>query len=48
LATSYAYVNPVVAMLLGALLAGEPIAPNAIVALLLILGGVALVTLRRG
>ena len=47
LATSYAYVNPVVAMLLGALFAGEPIAPHAVVALLLILGGVALVTLRK-
>lgn len=47
LATSYAYVNPVVAVGLGALVAGERIAPNAVVGLLLILGGVALVTLRR-
>jgi drug/metabolite transporter (DMT)-like permease len=50
LATSYAYVNPVVAVGLGAAVAGEAVAPRAIGALALILGGVAmlaLVTSRR-
>jgi drug/metabolite transporter (DMT)-like permease len=40
LATSYAYVNPVVAVGLGALLAGESFAPASIGALALILAGV--------
>ena len=47
LATSYAYVNPVVAVGLGAGLAHERIAPSALGALALILGGVALVALQR-
>jgi drug/metabolite transporter (DMT)-like permease len=47
LATSYAYVNPVVAVLLGAAFAGESISPLALVALALILGGVALVATQR-
>lgn len=47
LATSYAYVNPVVAVLLGALVAGERITPIGLLAMLIILIGVALVTLRR-
>jgi drug/metabolite transporter (DMT)-like permease len=47
LATSYAYVNPVVAVLLGTLLADEHITPIGLVAMLIILTGVALVTLRR-
>ncbi|HET7789132.1 MAG TPA: drug/metabolite exporter YedA [Myxococcales bacterium] len=50
LATSYAYVNPVVAVGLGAAVAGEAVAPRAIGALALILGGVAMlavVTSRR-
>ena len=47
LATSYAYVNPVVAVGLGAGLAHESIAPSAIGALALILGGVALLALQR-
>ncbi|MBB6097486.1 drug/metabolite transporter (DMT)-like permease [Deinobacterium chartae] len=42
LATSYAYVNPGVAVLLGALLANERIGLAGMAALLLILGGVAL------
>lgn len=46
-ATSYAYVNPVVAVGLGALFAGEQVAPTALAALALILGGVGLVTLLR-
>jgi drug/metabolite transporter (DMT)-like permease len=47
LATSYAYVNPVVAVLLGSLMADEHITPIGLIAMLTILTGVALVTLRR-
>jgi drug/metabolite transporter (DMT)-like permease len=47
LAASYAYVNPVVAVSLGAAVAGESIAPRAVGALALILGGVAMLALRR-
>jgi drug/metabolite transporter (DMT)-like permease len=47
LATSYAYVNPVVAVLLGSLVADEHITPIGLIAMLTILTGVALVTLRR-
>jgi drug/metabolite transporter (DMT)-like permease len=47
LAASYAYVNPVVALGLGAALAGETVAPQAVGALALILGGVAMLALRR-
>jgi drug/metabolite transporter (DMT)-like permease len=47
LAASYAYVNPVVAVGLGAALAGETVAPRALGALALILGGVALIAFRR-
>jgi drug/metabolite transporter (DMT)-like permease len=47
LATSYAYVNPVVAVGLGAALAGETVAPRAVGALALILSGVAMLALRR-
>lgn len=43
LATSYAYVNPVVAVILGALLAGEHFGISALVALPVILTGVGLV-----
>jgi drug/metabolite transporter (DMT)-like permease len=43
LATSYAYVNPVVALLIGALVGGERFVPADGVALLLVLGAVALV-----
>ncbi len=42
LATSYAYVNPVVAMALGALFLHEPISASALVAMGFILSGVAL------
>ena len=42
LATSYAYVNPVVAMALGALFLHEPISGGALVAMGFILAGVAL------
>jgi len=46
LAASYAYVNPLVAVVLGAIVFGEQVAPRAIFALILILGGVALLALR--
>ena len=44
LATSYAYVNPPIAVLLGALLAGERVGVVTVVALAGILGGVVLIT----
>jgi drug/metabolite transporter (DMT)-like permease len=47
LATSYAYVNPVVAVILGILLGGEKFTPVALIAMPVILVGVALVSLRR-
>lgn len=47
MATSYAYVNPVVAVMLGVTLAGEKIGPLGIVAMFIILGGVGLVALGR-
>jgi drug/metabolite transporter (DMT)-like permease len=47
LATSYAYVNPPVAVLFGALLIGEPVRAMDIVAMAVILGGVALIALAR-
>lgn len=47
LATSYAYVNPVVAVCLGVWLAGERISVTGIIAMLIILSGVVLVTLGR-
>ncbi len=47
LATSYAYVNPVVAVALGALLGGERITGTTIVSMVVILAGVGLVLLGR-
>ncbi|MGH8529540.1 MAG: drug/metabolite exporter YedA [Nevskiales bacterium] len=47
IATSYAYVNPLVAVALGAWLIGEPITRVAIVAMGVILAGVALLALAR-
>ena len=47
LATSYAYVNPLVAVGLGVALAGEQITMIGIVAMLTILSGVGLVSLGR-
>ena len=47
LATSYAYVNPVVAVGLGVWLAGEQITLTGIIAMLIILSGVVLVTVAR-
>ena len=46
LAASYAYVNPIVALALGAAFLGEQVTPRAVGALGLILGGVALLALR--
>ncbi|MGH2509840.1 MAG: drug/metabolite exporter YedA, partial [Ktedonobacteraceae bacterium] len=47
LATSYAYVNPIVAVGLGVWFAGEQISLPGILAMLVILGGVVLVTMGR-
>jgi drug/metabolite transporter (DMT)-like permease len=46
-ATSYAYVNPIVAIVLGVAFAGETISPRAIVATALTLGGVAILATRK-
>lgn len=46
LAGTYAFVNPVVAVLLGWLFAGEPLSPRLVVAMLTIVGAVAMITLR--
>jgi drug/metabolite transporter (DMT)-like permease len=43
-ASTYAYVNPVVAVFLGWLLAGEALTPRIMVASAVIVGGVALIT----
>jgi drug/metabolite transporter (DMT)-like permease len=48
LATSYAYVNPVVAVALGVLLANESISPLGILAMIVILSGVGLLAAGRG
>ena len=42
---TYAYVNPVVAVLLGVMLGGEELPPQAILAMIVIVGGVAMVSL---
>lgn len=47
LATSYAYVNPIIAVALGALLVHEPVTASALLALVLIVAGVALVALTK-
>ncbi|MNP78584.1 putative inner membrane transporter YedA [compost metagenome] len=46
-ATSYAYVNPVVAVLLGIGFAGESLAPREWAALVIIVAAVVLVTLGK-
>ena len=43
--STYAYVNPVVAVVLGAALAGEALTARMLVAAAVIVGGVALITL---
>jgi drug/metabolite transporter (DMT)-like permease len=45
--STYAYVNPVVAVLLGWALAGEPLTARVVVAVAVILGAVAVITLAR-
>jgi drug/metabolite transporter (DMT)-like permease len=47
-ATTYAYVNPVVAVILGWAVAGEPISPRMIVAAVIIIASVALITIAGG
>ena len=47
LATSYAYVNPPIALLLGALLLDEPINSHTVTAMLLILTSIGIVTLGK-
>ena len=47
-ATTYAYVNPIVAVVLGWMIAGEPITSRTVVAAAIILASVALITLAGG
>jgi drug/metabolite transporter (DMT)-like permease len=47
LATSYAYVSPVIAVFLGAIVAAEQVTGVAVAALALILGGVAIIAVQR-
>ena len=46
--SSYAYVNPAVAVVFGALLLGEPVTLTMLAAMVVILGGVALIQFHRG
>jgi len=46
-AGTYAYVNPVVGVLLGAVILGEPVSPNVFISAIIILGGVFLVQLSK-
>ena len=48
LATSYAYVNPVIAVLLGAALLAEPVTGSSVLATVVIVTGVVLVMLGKG
>ncbi len=45
--SSYAYVNPLVAVITGVALLGEPVTPRMVVAMLVILSGVAMIQLDR-
>jgi drug/metabolite transporter (DMT)-like permease len=47
LVSTYAYVNPVVALLLGALVLNEPITGRSVLAAAIIIGGVVLITARK-
>jgi drug/metabolite transporter (DMT)-like permease len=47
LASTYAYVNPVIAVLLGWAIAGEPLTGRTLVAAAVILAGVVVITLAR-
>jgi len=46
-ASTYAYVNPVVAVLLGWAIAGETVTPRTIAGAAIIVGGVAIISLTR-
>ena len=46
LVSTYAYVNPVVAILMGNLLASEPLTPRILLAAAVIVGAVALITFK--
>jgi len=46
-AGTYAYVNPVVGVILGAVILGEPVSPNVFISAVIILGGVLLVQLSK-
>ena len=46
-ASTYAYVNPIVAVILGWAVAGEPVTPRTMLAAAIILGGVAMITIAR-
>ncbi len=48
LVSTYAYVNPVVAIFLGSLIAKEPVTPRMLVAAAIILGAVAIITMKPG
>jgi drug/metabolite transporter (DMT)-like permease len=48
LALSYAYVNPAIAVALGALIGGETVTTNLLIALPVIVVGVAIVTWSQG
>jgi drug/metabolite transporter (DMT)-like permease len=47
-ASTYAYVNPVVAVLLGRVLAGEPLSTQTVLAAAIIVAAVAVITTDRG
>jgi drug/metabolite transporter (DMT)-like permease len=47
LVSTYAYVNPLVAIFLGSLLAGEELTPRVLIAAVIILGSVAMITLTQ-
>ena len=47
LVSTYAYVNPLIAILLGSLLAGEALTPRVVLAVMFILGSVVLITLTN-
>jgi len=46
-AGTYAYVNPIVAVILGALILSEPVSPNMLISATIILGGVLLVQVSK-
>lgn len=46
-AGTYAYINPIVAVILGALILSEPVSPNMLVSAAIILGGVLLVQVSK-